>query len=320
MIRRRKGCSGGQGGGGPSWRDASAFAKAMAGETARRGRGFGASHGGLATVWGVSYAARGKMEALHKFRRFVTGELNQLGAMLLLLADIFKTTFSKRPRWQETIDQAYKIGWQSQAVVVVTGAFTGMVFAVQTFLQFHKVKMDTAVGPVVSVAMTRELAPVLTALMVAGRVGAAIAAELGTMKVTEQLDALRSMGTAPVDYLAVPRFIALMVGLPLLTAEAMFCGILSGFVVGVNMCGIDQAYFLNHMYEFTTAKDVTSGLIKSVFFGMFIALISSYKGFNASEGAEGVGRATTEAVVASSLTVLIANFFITVVFSKIIPV
>ncbi len=260
------------------------------------------------------------MATLLRFNGFVLGQLNQLGSMLLLLLDIFKTTCSRRPRWGETILQTYKIGWQSQAVVVVTGAFTGMVFAVQTYLQFHKVKMDTAVGPVVSVAMTRELAPVLTALMVAGRVGASIAAELGTMKVTEQLDALRAMGTAPVDYLAVPRFVALMFALPLLTAEAMFFGILSGYVVGVHMCGIDEAYFLDHMYKFTTAKDVTSGLIKSVFFAIFIALISSYKGFNAGEGAEGVGRATTEAVVVSSLTVLIANFFITVIFSKIIPV
>jgi phospholipid/cholesterol/gamma-HCH transport system permease protein len=260
------------------------------------------------------------MEALTRLRGFVLGQLNQLGSMLLLLLDIVKTIFTKRPRWQETIEQAYKIGWQSQAVVVVTGAFTGMVFAVQTYLQFHKVKMDTAVGPVVSVAMTRELAPVLTALMVAGRVGAAIAAELGTMKVTEQLDALRSMGTAPVDYQAVPRFIALVVALPLLTAEAMFFGIVSGYLVGVHMCGIDQAYFLTNMYKFTAASDVVSGLIKSVFFAMFIALIASYKGFNADEGAEGVGRATTEAVVVSSLTVLIANFFIAVIFSKIIPV
>jgi phospholipid/cholesterol/gamma-HCH transport system permease protein len=259
-------------------------------------------------------------EALSRLGKFLLGQLHQLGAMLLLLLDIVKTTFTRRPRWAETIDQAYKIGWQSQAVVIVTGAFTGMVFAVQTYLQFHKVKMDTAVGPVVSVAMTRELAPVLTALMVAGRVGAAIAAELGTMKVTEQLDALRSMGTAPVDYLAVPRFIALVFALPLLTAEAMFFGIVSGYLVGVHMCGIDQAYFLNNMYKFTAVRDVTSGLFKSVFFAMFIALISSYKGFNADEGAEGVGRATTQAVVVSSLTVLIANFFIAVIFSKIMPV
>ena len=258
--------------------------------------------------------------AFSKLREFILGQLNQLGSMLLLFLDIVKTTFTKRPRWAVTIEQAYKIGWQSQAVVVVTGAFTGMVFAVQTYLQFHKVKMDTAVGPVVSVAMTRELAPVLTALMVAGRVGAAMAAELGTMKVTEQLDALRSMGTAPVDYLAVPRFVALVFALPLLTAESMFFGITTGYLVGVHMCGIDQAYFLNNMFKFTTAKDVMSGLVKSVFFAMFIALISSYKGLNAREGAEGVGRATTEAVVVSSLTILISNFFITVIFSKIIPV
>ena len=141
-----------------------------------------------------------------------------------------------------------------------------------------------------------------------------------TLFAAAQLDALRSMGTAPVDYLAVPRFIALLFTLPLLTAEAMFFGIFSGYVVGVYLCGIDEAYFLNHMYQFTAAKDVVSGLIKSVFFAMFIALIASYKGFNADEGAEGVGRATTEAVVVSSLTVLIANFFITVLFSRIIPV
>lgn len=258
-------------------------------------------------------------EAVSRFGAFVLAELSQFGGMLILLGDIIKTTFSQRPRWRETLEQTYKIGWQSQAVVVITGAFTGMVFAVQTYHQFHKVKMDTAVGPVVSVAMARELAPVLTALMVAGRVGAAIAAELGTMKVTEQLDALRAMGTAPVHYLAVPRFIALLLALPLLTAEAMFFGIFSGYLVGVHMCGIDEAYFVENMVKFTTAKDVTSGLVKSVFFAMFIALISTYKGFNAGEGAEGVGRATTQAVVVSSLTVLIANFFIAVVFNALTP-
>jgi phospholipid/cholesterol/gamma-HCH transport system permease protein len=254
-----------------------------------------------------------------RFGAFVLGQLAQLGGMLLLLGEILKTAFTRRPRWRETLEQGYRIGWQSQAVVLITGAFTGMVFAVQTYHQFHKVKMDTAVGPVVSVAMTRELAPVLTALMVAGRVGAAIAAELGTMRVTEQLDALRAMGTAPVDYLAVPRFVALLVGLPLLTAEAMFFGIFSGYVVGVHMMGIDEAYFLHNMYKFTDDKDVIGGLVKSVFFAVFIALISCYKGFNAGEGAEGVGRATTQAVVVSSLTVLVANFFIAVVYNVIIP-
>jgi len=246
-------------------------------------------------------------------------QLSQLGQLVILFGDLIRLTFTRRPRWSETIEQIYKIGWQSQVVVLITGAFTGMVFAVQTYHQFHKVKMDTAVGPVIAVAMARELAPVLTALMVAGRVGAAIAAELGTMKVTEQLDALRSMGTSPVDYLAIPRFLALLLALPLLTAEAMAFGIFSGYLVGVRMLGIDEAYFLTNMFKFTDIKDVGSGLVKAVFFAIFIALISCHKGFTAGEGAEGVGRATTQAVVVSSLTVLIANFFIAVLFNAVIP-
>ncbi|MBM3858994.1 MAG: ABC transporter permease [Verrucomicrobia bacterium] len=246
--------------------------------------------------------------------------LSQFGGVLLLFLDVIATTFIRRPRWKETIEQMYKIGWQSQAVVIITGAFTGMVFAVQTGLQFHKVKMDTAVGPVVAIAMLRELAPVLTGLMVAGRVGAAIAAELGTMKVTEQLDALRSMGTSPTDYLAAPRFWALVVGLPMLTAEAMACGIFAGYLVAASMLNIDGAYYWHNMLKFTAAKDVLAGLIKSVFFAAFIAMIACHKGFHADEGAEGVGRATTEAVVVSSLTILIANFFIAVVFNTIVPI
>ena len=259
------------------------------------------------------------MDAVSEFGAFAIRQLSQLGQMAMLLGAMLKTMVTRRPRWRQTIEQTYKIGWQSQAVVLITGAFTGMVFTVQTGLQFHKVKMDTAVGPVVAIAMLRELAPVLTALMVAGRVGAAIAAEIGTMKVTEQLDALRAMGTSPIGYLAVPRFVALVVALPLLTAEAMCFGIGSGYVVATSMLGIDRAYFWENMLKFTAGKDVVGGLVKSVFFAVFIALISCSKGFNADEGAEGVGRATTEAVVTSSLTVLIANFFIAVLFNAVAP-
>lgn len=250
---------------------------------------------------------------------FVLGQLTQLGGMILLLGDILKTAFTCRPRWGVTVEQLFRIGWQSQAVVLITGAFTGMVFAEQTFHQFHKVGMDTAVGPVVSIAIIRELAPVLTALMVAGRVGAAIAAEMGTMRVTEQLDALRAMGTSPVSYLAVPRFVAMMAALPMLTAQAMLLGVFSGYFVGVHVRGIDEAYFLHNLYRFTQAKDVLSGLTKSGFFAVCIGLVSIYKGFNAGEGAEGVGRATTQAVVAGSLSVLISNFFIAVLFNALIP-
>jgi len=259
------------------------------------------------------------MTLLRRLWQTILDLLAQFGGVLMLFLDVVRTLFTCRPRWKETIEQLYKIGWQSQAVVLITGAFTGMVFAVQTGLQFHKVKMDTAVGPVVAIAMLRELAPVLTGLMVAGRVGAAIAAELGTMKVTEQLDALRSMGTSPTDYLAAPRFTALVLGLPMLTAEAMACGIGAGYVVAVHMLNIDGVYYWFNMLKFTAAKDVVAGLIKSLFFAGFIALIACHKGFNADEGAEGVGRATTQAVVVSSLTILIANFFIAVVFNTIVP-
>jgi len=257
--------------------------------------------------------------AISRLGAFVLGLLGQLGELLLLLGNIVRTTFTRRPRWSATIEQAYKIGWQSQAVVIVTGAFTGMVFTVQTGLHFHRVKMDTAVGAVVSLAMTRELAPVLTALMVAGRVGAAIAAELGSMKVTEQIDALRTMGTSPIGYLAVPRCVALLVALPLLTAESMLLGIVAGYIVAVWMLGIDGTHFLEHMYQFTAAKDVACGLVKAAFFGAFIGLIACFKGFSAGAGAEGVGRAATQAVVVSSLTVLIANFFIAVLFNVVVP-
>jgi len=259
------------------------------------------------------------MTLLRRLWQTILDLLAQFGGVLMLFLDVVRTLFTCRPRWKETIEQLYKIGWQSQAVVLITGAFTGMVFAVQTGLQFHKVKMDTAVGPVVAIAMLRELAPVLTGLMVAGRVGAAIAAELGTMKVTEQLDALRSMGTSPTDYLAAPRFTALVLGLPMLTAEAMACGIGAGYVVAVHMLNIDGVYYWFNMLKFTAAKDVVAGLIKSLFFAGFIALIACHKGFNADQGAEGVGRATTQAVVVASLTILIANFFIAVVFNTIVP-
>lgn len=274
----------------------------------------------LASGRAVAYARGHLMNLIQRLGQNVLATLSQFGGVLLLFLDVVRTIFTRRPRVAETFDQLYKVGWQSQAVVLITGAFTGMVFAVQTGLQFHKVKMDTAVGPVVAVAMLRELAPVLTALMVSGRVGAAFAAELGTMKVTEQLDALRAMGTSPVDYLAAPRFVALVIGLPLLTAEAMACGIFAGFYVAVHMLNIDSAYYWYNMLKFTAATDVMAGLIKSVFFAVFIALIACHRGFNADEGAEGVGRATTEAVVVSSLTVLITNFFIAVIFNAIVPI
>src|SRR5689334_23765534 len=190
-----------------------------------------------------------------------------LGRITLLAKDTFTSLLTFKVAWRDYLYQVYFIGVKSQSVVLITGAFTGMVLGAQTYFQFHKVKMDTATLAVVSVSMCSELGPVLTGLMVAGRVGAAIAAELGTMRVTEQIDALRTLATHPVDYLVVPRLIAGFTALPLLTAEAIALGIASGYVVGVYLLGIDPAYTYYNMVKYTGNTDVAIGLIKSVIFG-----------------------------------------------------
>ena len=242
--------------------------------------------------------------------------LEGLGQITLLAKESISSIFRWKSSWRDFLYQLYFVGVKSQSVVLITGAFTGMVLGVQTYLQFHKVKMDTATLAVVSVSMCSELGPVLTGLMVAGRVGAAIAAELGTMKVTEQIDALRTLATHPVDYLVVPRLLALHVAMPLLTAESIAIGIGAGYVVGVYLLGIDPIYSWYNMLKYTSTEDLIIGLIKSVAFGGIVALIGCYKGMFCGEGAEGVGRATTEAVVYSSITILISNFFLTLTLGR----
>jgi phospholipid/cholesterol/gamma-HCH transport system permease protein len=234
-----------------------------------------------------------------------------LGRLTLLAREAFGSLLRGRAQARDVLAQIHFMGVKSQSVVLITGAFTGMVLAAQTFFQFHKVRMDTATLAVVSVSMCSELGPVLTGLMVAGRVGAAIAAELGTMRVTEQIDALRTLATHPVDYLVVPRLLAAHIALPLLTAEAITVGIGAGYVVGVGLLGIDAAYAWHNMLRYTGVVDVLIGLIKAVIYGGIVALVGCYKGLNCGLGAEGVGRATTEAVVVASISILVANFFLT---------
>jgi len=244
-------------------------------------------------------------------RTWIGDWLAGLGRIAMLSRDAFASTFTFKCYRRDLLYQIYFIGIKSQSVVLITGAFTGMVLAAQTYFQFHKVKMDTATLAVVSVSMCSELGPVLTALMVAGRVGAAIAAEIGTMRVTEQIDALRTLATHPVDYLVVPRLIASNLAVPLLTVESMAIGIASAYTVGVGLLGIDPTYAWINMLKYSHVSDVMIGMVKSVVFGGIIALIGCYKGLTCGLGADGVGRATTEAVVYSSITVLITNFFLT---------
>jgi phospholipid/cholesterol/gamma-HCH transport system permease protein len=244
--------------------------------------------------------------------------LEGLGRLTRLAKEVAGSVLALRITWRDFVYQLYFIGVKSQSVILVTGAFTGMVLCVQTYLQFHKVRMDNATLAVVSVSMCSELGPVLTALMVAGRVGAAMAAELGTMKVTEQIDALRTLATHPVDYLVVPRLLASVLSLPLLTAESITIGIVAGYLVGVYYLGIDPAYSYYNMVKYTGGVDVTAGIIKAFIFGGILAIIGCYKGMSCGEGAEGVGRATTEAVVYASITILVCNFFLTLLLSRVL--
>jgi phospholipid/cholesterol/gamma-HCH transport system permease protein len=249
-------------------------------------------------------------------KNWIMDWLGGLGRIALLAKEALASIVRLRVAPRDLSYQIYFIGVKSQSVVLITGAFTGMVLAAQTYIQFHKVRMDNATLAVVGVSMCSELGPVLTGLMVAGRVGAAIAAELGTMRVTEQIDALRTLATHPVDYLVVPRLLAAHLVMPILTAEAIALGIAAGFAVCVGLFNIDPFYLWHTMLRYTTNDGLMTGMIKAVVFGGIVALVGCYKGMNCSEGAEGVGHATTQAVVYSSITILIVNFFLTLLLGK----
>jgi phospholipid/cholesterol/gamma-HCH transport system permease protein len=242
-----------------------------------------------------------------------------LGELVLLAAETFRSIFTRKLRWKLFLNQVVEIGLLSQVLVIITGGFTGAVFSAQAFFQFNKLGMGSGVGAVVSVSLCRELAPVLTALMVAGRVGAAMSAEIGTMKVTEQIDALRALAVYPVDYLVVPRTLAMMVSMPLLVAECIAFGIIAGYLVAVYLLDVNGPYYVANMVRWTRPKDIIMGLTKAFFFAFLIVFISCQKGLTAREGAVGVGRATTEAVVNASLAVLIVNFFLTMGLNIIFP-
>lgn len=242
-----------------------------------------------------------------------------LGDLSLLAIEVVRGILQGHARLRLVIQQIFEIGYRSQPVILITGAFTGAVFATQTFFQFERLQMDTAVGPVVSVSMFRELGPVLCGLMVAGRVGAAMSAELGTMKVTEQLDALRALAVHPVDYLVIPRVLAMLVSMPLLVAECIGIGIFAAYLLTTKVLGVSEAYYLYNMLHFTGTRDVAMGLIKALVFGIIIVFVACHQGLNARDGAVGVGRATTEAVVIGSLFILVVNFFLTMSFNIVFP-
>ena len=235
-----------------------------------------------------------------------------LGRIMLLLGSTLKGIVRPPVELRNIVNQMLQIGVNSLPVVLVTAVFTGMVLALQSYTGFKRFGAEGLVGSVVALSMTRELGPVLTALIVTGRAGAAMAAELGTMRVTEQIDALETLATNPVKYLVVPRFLSGMIMLPALTAVTDIIGILGGYFVTVMLLGSSSTTYLRATWDYLELQDIYSGLVKACFFGAAFAQISSYKGFYTSGGAEGVGRATTGAVVYSSMTILISDYFLSV--------
>ncbi len=242
-----------------------------------------------------------------------------LGQLGMLTWETAKAMFVAPIRWRLVLQQVIEVGSRSQVVVAVTGVFTGAVFAAQIYFQFQRFGMASAVGSVTALALFRELGPTLTALMVSGRVGAAIAAEIGTMKVTEQVDALRSLGVHPIDYLIVPRSIALMVSMPLLVAEACAFGVIASYVIAVPMLHVAEAPYLRYLNNYIHPSDIAISLIKGFVFAVIIACVACHEGLETSNGAAGVGRAPTRAVVISSLAILGMNLILTFALNIIFP-
>jgi phospholipid/cholesterol/gamma-HCH transport system permease protein len=210
--------------------------------------------------------------------------------------------------------QMVDIGYYSLPVVGLTAIFTGMVLALQSYTGFSRFEAESAVATIVVLSMTRELGPVLAGLMVAGRVGASMAAEIGTMRVTEQIDALTTLSTDPFKYLVWPRLIAGLLMLPLLVVVADIIGVFGGYIVGIYKLGFGPVEYINNTWEFLETEDVVSGLVKAAVFGFLVALMGCYQGYHSKGGAQGVGAATTKAVVSASILILTANYVVTELF------
>ncbi|KPK42741.1 MAG: hypothetical protein AMK72_14055 [Planctomycetes bacterium SM23_25] len=239
--------------------------------------------------------------------------LDSFGAFCRFSGRTFGWMFEGASRWRNLrllFPQLYEIGTRSVPVVMITGAFVGMVLAVQTVMQFKAIGLVARMGTIVNLSVLRELGPVLAGIMLAGRVGGGLTAELGTMRVTEQIDALRAMGTDPIRVLVVPRFLACVLLIPVLVLYADFMGILGGYVISVHVYGVNAPEFWRHATETVEYFDIFYGPIKSVFFGMAISLVCCYKGFHCRPGAAGVGRACTESFVASTMAILALDFFL----------
>lgn len=250
-------------------------------------------------------------------RDWVTRTLNAIGEITILFADTLHwLAHSSAWRWSRIIEQLAKIGWGSLPIVSLISFTIGMAVAFQTAYQMQKFSFPSPLytASFSTLMIFREIGPVLTALLVAGRVGAAMTAEIGTMKITQQIDALRSLATNPVRYLVVPRFLGMIIGLPLLTAYADAIGVFGGYVVGTSQMQIGSQLYIEMASELLALKDLWTGLLKALIFAVIISIVSCYQGFRTTGGAEGVGRSTTWAVVIVFTLIIAADSLITAIF------
>ncbi len=236
--------------------------------------------------------------------------LKAVGGIVFLFFDFILSLFSSKPRIHKTFEQMYYIGVNSTMIVALTSVFVGMVEALQIYHGFHKFGAENMIGYTVAVSLGRELAPVLTALIMVARNVSGIAAELGTMKVTQQVDALEVMGVDPVNFLVAPRIIATTIMLPFLVVIANAIGNLGGYFVGIMALKLNPTAYINNIQIYIDTTDLTYGLIKAAVFGFVMALIACYMGISTKGGAKGVGDATTKAVVSASVSVLVFDYFL----------
>ncbi len=239
-----------------------------------------------------------------------TATIQGLGNFIYFCMETVQWAFTGTFHGRVFFREMTKIGINSTLIIALVGLFAGMVFALQTGDAFRLFNAQSLVGSTVGIALTRELAPVFTALMIVARAGSSMAAEIGTMTVTEQVDALKSMGVYPINYLVVPRVIATTLMMPLLVGIFNGVGLLGSYVVSIYLLQIPEGPYLHRYHTIVEPQDFYQGLIKGVLFGFVISLICCYKGYNTRNGAEGVGRATTQAVVSASVTVLVMNYFL----------
>lgn len=234
-----------------------------------------------------------------------------VGRFFIFFSKTVQTLFTTRLKVSKLFFQCNRIGVESLNIVILTGVFTGMVFALQSYIGFQRVGGEQFIGAVVALGMIRELGPVLTGLMVTGRAGSAITAEIGTMRITEQIDALTTLRINTFQYLVVPRIVSGIFILPCLTLFSMIFGIAGGYIVCVYVLGLSPQDYTDSIRNFVELSDIRSGLIKSAFFGLILTWVGTYKGFYTDGGARGVGISTTQSVVAGSIMILMANYFLT---------